>query len=59
MVIAVGFVVRLAVVEVRLVVHVLAPAAMVQGLGEAVRVPKGPLVVKLVVPPVYAVPVAF
>ena len=56
---AVGFAVRLAVVAVRVVVHVLAHAAMIQGFSEAVRVPKGPLVVKLVVPPVYAVPIAF
>ena len=40
-VIAVGFVVRLAVVQVRFEVHVLDPAAMVQRFGEAVRVPAG------------------
>ena len=55
---AVGFAVRLAVVAVSVVVHVLAHAAMVQGFGEAVRVPEGPLVVKTA-SAVYAVPIPF
>ena len=54
---AVGFAVRFCVDQLREVLHVLEPAGIVQSV--AVRVPKGPLVVKLVVPPVYAVPIAF
>jgi hypothetical protein len=46
---AVGFAVRLAVVAVRLVVHVLAHAGMIQGLDEAVSVPEGPGRVVIVV----------
>ena len=59
-VIAVGLTVRFAVVAVRSVVQVLAPAAMIQGFGEAVRVPEGHgVVVKFTVPAVYATPVWF
>ncbi len=47
---AVGFAVRLSVVHVRDVLQLLAHAAIVQSV--AVRVPDGPLVVKLVVPAV-------
>lgn len=49
--------VRFAVVQVRAVLQLLDHAGIIQLV--AVRAPDGPVVVKLKVPPVYAIPVGF